>query len=219
MMTQKSFSPRNLLWLASLLLAGSSGGLALDGRALLNEMSAGYRDRAPCVLSFEIRQYYDRDTADYQASVGSFYIAGERMFRVDFVDQEIIYDGEWLWSYDKENWQLIIEPLDPQSSLKFIFDMLFGNWENFRVVSVAAPRAAATVSLGLKSTDDNEFFNAIFLKIERSSKLLQTATYLDFNRLKTVIDFSGPKQIQPAVAEILFDTKRLNKEHLIDLRP
>lgn len=206
-------------FLAYLLLSLPGNALALDGQALLEKMSAGYRDQAPCVLSFEIIQYYDQDTADYQASLGSFYIAGARMFRVDFVDQEIIYDGEWLWSYDKENRQLIIESLDPQSSLKFIFDMLFGNWNNFRVVSVEAPRGAETVSLGLKTTDDNEFFNAIFLKIDRATKRLLTATYLDFNRLKTVIEFSSPKQIQPAVAEILFDTRRLNSSNLIDLRP
>ena len=192
---------------------------AQAGQPLLDRMSARYRALSPCVLSFEIVQYYDRNATDYQSSLGSFYIAGPRKFRVDFIDQELIYDGEWLWSYDRPNGQLIIEALDPQSSLKFIFDMLLGNWENFRVVSVEAPKGGETISLGLKTRDDNDYFNAIFLKIQRESGLLQSATYLDFNRLKTVIEFSDPKRIQTAVAAILFDTQRLNAKELIDLRP
>jgi len=190
-----------------------------EGQPLLDRMSARYRAQTPCVLSFEIVQYYDRNAEDYQSSVGSFYIAGAEQFRVDFIGQEIIYDGQWLWSYDKQNHQVIIEVLDPQSSLKFIFDMLFGNWANFRVVSVEAPKRGETSSLGLKTRDDNDYFNAIFLKIGRESGLLQSATYLDFNNMKTVIQFSTPKGIQAAVAEILFDTKRLEAEELIDLRP
>lgn len=192
---------------------------AQAGPALLDRMSATYKDLSPCVLSFEIVQYYDRNARDYQSSVGSFYIAGPNQFRVDFIDQELIYDGEWLWSYDRPNGQVIIEALDPQSSLKFIFDMLLGHWENFRVVSVEAPKGGETTALGLKTRDENDYFNAIFLKIQRASGLLQSATYLDFKRLKTVIEFSAPKQIQPAVAAILFDTQRLNAKELIDLRP
>lgn len=191
---------------------------AQESEQLLNKMSEQYRGQAPCVISFEIVQYYDRNSDDYQSSVGTFYIAGEQKFRVDFIDQEIIYDGEWLWSYDRPNRQVIIEPLDPQSSLKFIFDMLFGNWENFRVVSVKEMRNDASVSLGLKTRDDNDYFNAIFLKIDRQANILQSATYLDFNNLKTVIKFGRPKRIQPEVAGILFDTKRLETKELIDLR-
>ena len=192
---------------------------APNGQKLLDKMSTRYREQTPCVLAFEIVQYYDRNSADYQSSVGSFYIAGAQQFRVDFIDQEIIYDGQWLWSYDKPNRQVIIEPLDPQSSLKFIFDMLFGNWENFRVVSIEAPKDIETVALGLKTRDNNDYFNAIFLKIGQESSLLQSATYLDFNNLKTVIEFSNPKRIRLAVAAILFDTKRLEAKELIDLRP
>jgi len=217
MMMNRSTKLVLILLVASLFQPGLLA--ALDGQQLLDRMSTRYREQTPCVLSFEIVQYYDRNSADYKSSLGSFYIAGAQKFRVDFIDQEIIYDGEWLWSYDKPNRQVIIEPLDPQSSLKFIFDMLFGNWENFRVVSIEAPKDIETVALGLKTRDNNDYFNAIFLKIGRESKLLQSATYLDFNNLKTVIEFSNPKRIRPTVARILFDTKRLEAKELIDLRP
>ena len=76
---------------------------AQAGQPLLDRMSAHYQTLAPCVLSFEIVRYYDRNATDYQSSLGSFYIAGPRKFRVDFIDQELIYDGEWLWSYDRPN--------------------------------------------------------------------------------------------------------------------
>ena len=191
---------------------------AEKGQALLDSMSARYRALSPCVLGFEIRQYYDRDTADCQTSVGSFYIGGDTRFRVDFIGQEIIYDGQWLWSYDKDNRQVVIEPLDPQSSLKFIFDMLFGNWANFRVVSLKILPGDDEVTLGLKTRDDNDYFNAIFLDIDRASRQLRQATYLDFKQLKTVIRFSPPKTLQPAVRDILFDTGRLETKELIDLR-
>ena len=201
------------------ILADSFNLMALDGQQVLDEMSAAYRQISPCVLGFEIVQYYDSNSMDYQSSKGSFYFAGADMFRVDFIDQEIIYDGQWLWSYDKPNRQVIIEPLDPQSSLTFIFDMLKGNWANFRVVSAQTPARTGQISLGLKTRDNNAYFNAIFLDINPETHLLQNATYLDFNALKTVINFSRPKRIQPAVAEIMFDTQRLENRETIDLRP
>ena len=213
---------RNTGILSVILMGILFNGLPLqaeDGQEMLNAMSQNYRAIAPCVLSFTIIQYDDAESEDYQSSEGSFYLGGANSFRVDFVDQEIIYDGKWLWSYDRQNRQVIIEPIDPQSSLKFVFDMLFGNWENFRVLSVAAARNPNLKNLNLDTVDDNAYFNSITLEINVKSRELQQATYLDFNQTMTVIRFTSPRKLNQKVAELLFDTKRMETKELIDLRP
>jgi outer membrane lipoprotein-sorting protein len=192
---------------------------AENGQTLLAEMSANYRSLTPCVLSFQIVQYYDANSEDFQSSEGVFYLGAENSFRVDFVDQEIIYDGEWLWSFDKTNQQVIIEPIDPQSSLKFVFDMLFGNWQNFKILSMESTAHSNRVDLQLDTVDENAYFNAIRLQVNQKSKQLHSATYLDFNQAKTIIHFTAPRRLNPKVAKLLFDTKRMETKELIDLRP
>ncbi len=192
---------------------------AEDDQALLNEISANYRRMTPCVLSFEIIQYYDANSEDYQSSEGSFHIGSANSFRVDFVDQEIIFDGKWLWSFDKQNGQVIIEQIDPQSSLKFIFDMLFGNWINFKVLSEDELSNPNMKILSLDTVDDNAYFNSIKLEVNVQTREFRSATYLDFNNVKTIIRFTSPRKLNPKVAEILFDTERMEAKELIDLRP
>ncbi|MBU4445037.1 outer membrane lipoprotein carrier protein LolA [bacterium] len=193
-----------------------AGDTQLDRRRL-SDMSHHYLSRAPFALDFEIIQYIDE--GNYQSLIGTFYMTGRDSFRADIMDQEIIFDGDWLWSWDKETDQVIVEPLDPQSSLKFIFDMLRGNWESFIVNSVTSSQKDSALTLELMTADENSFFKIILLHLNPETNRLLSAVYIDFRDGKTEIWFTKPQTIDKKIAWQLFDTRRFESGELIDLRP
>jgi outer membrane lipoprotein-sorting protein len=79
---------------------------------LLEQLSGSYLAMIPFKLDFELINYLDQE--NYQSAAGSYFMTSDNRFRVDFAEQEVIFDGQWLWSYDRTNDQVIIEPLDPQ---------------------------------------------------------------------------------------------------------
>jgi len=168
-------------------------------RRLLEQLSDYYYAKTPLVLTFEIIQYFDEAT--------------------DFIDQEIIFDGEWLWSWDQENDQVVVETLDPQSSLKFIFDMLHGNWESFIIDRMDSNQTDSLVVMELRTADENAFFQTIHLNINPITKELLSADYLDYKDGKTEIRFSSPEQLDKESGQTFFDTKRYENKEIIDLRP
>ncbi|MCG2715810.1 MAG: outer membrane lipoprotein carrier protein LolA [Candidatus Marinimicrobia bacterium] len=193
-----------------------AGDTQLDRRRL-SDMSHHYLSRAPFALDFEIIQYIDE--GNYQSLIGTFYMTGRDSFRADIMDQEIIFDGDWLWSWDKETDQVIVEPLDLQSSLKFIFDMLRGNWESFIVNSVTPSQKDSALTLELVTADENSFFKIILLHLNPETNRLLSAVYIDFRDGKTEIRFTKPQTIDKKIAWQLFDTRRFESGELIDLRP
>jgi outer membrane lipoprotein-sorting protein len=186
-------------------------------RQLLEHLSDYYYAKTPLVLTFEIIQYFDE--ADSQSLIGTFYMSSEDKFRTDFIDQEIIFDGEWLWSWDQENDQVVVETLDPQSSLKFIFDMLHGNWESFIIDRMDSNQTDSLVVMELRTADENAFFQTIHLNINPITKELLSADYLDYKDGKTQIRFSSPEQLDKESGQTFFDTKRYENKEIIDLRP
>jgi len=194
----------------------TAGDTQLDRRRL-SDMSHHYLSRAPLALDFEIIQYIDE--GNYQSLIGTFYMTGRDSFRADIMDQEIIFDGNWLWSWDKETGQAIVEPLDPQSSLKFIFDMLRGNWESFIVNSVTSAQKDSALTLEILTVDENSFFKTIRLHMSPVTNRLLSAVYIDFRDGKTDIRFTEPQTIDKKAARRLFDTQRFESGELIDLRP
>ena len=193
-----------------------AGDTQLDRRRL-SDMSHHYLSCAPFALDFEIIQYIDEE--NYQPLIGTFYMTGRDSFRADIMDQEIIYDGDWLWSWDKETDQVIVEPLDTQSSLKFIFDMLRGNWESFIVKSVTPSQKDSALTLELMTADENSFLKTINLNMNPITHNILSAFYIDFKNGKTEIRFTKPQTIDEKAARQLFDIRRFESGELIDLRP
>jgi len=186
-------------------------------RQLLEQLSDYYYAKTPLVLTFEIIQYFDE--ADSQSLIGTFYMSSDDKFRTDFIDQEIIFDGEWLWSWDQENDQVVVETLDPQSSLKFIFDMLRGNWESFIIDRMDSNQTDSLTVTELRTADENAFFKIIHLNINTVTKELLSADYLDYKDGKTEIRFSSPEQLDKESGQTFFDIKRYENKEIIDLRP
>jgi len=184
---------------------------------LLEQLSSCYLKIIPFKLNFELINY--RDPENYQALTGTYYMANGNQFRVDFAEQEIIFDGQWLWSYDQTNKQVVVETLDPHSSLTFIFNLLSGNYQSFKAEVAKSSKKDSLIVVELQTVDENQYFKKIHLMIERTSTQLKAVVYYDFQNQKTELRLAKPEKIESAAAATLFDTQQFGSEEIIDLRP
>lgn len=184
---------------------------------LLGQLSASYLAMIPFKLDFELINYHDQ--RHYQSLTGTYFMANINQFRIDFADQEIIFDGQWLWSYDPNNDQVVVETLDPQSSLTFVFNLLSGNRQAFAATLKKKSKQESLRIIELKSADENCYFKKIFLTIEADYPRLKSAIYYDFKDLKTELQLAKPARIESAEAATLFDPQQFDGKEIIDLRP
>jgi len=188
-----------------------------SAKELLEQLSNCYLKIIPFRLNFELINYCDQE--NYQALIGTYYMANVNQFRVDFAEQEIIFDGQWLWSYDRTNNQVVIETLDPQSSLTFIFNLLSGNYQSFKADLTKSNEKDSLIVVELQTADENQYFQKIYLMIERISTQLKSVIYYDFQDLKSELQLAKPEKIEPAEAATLFNTQQFGSKEIIDLRP
>jgi len=186
-------------------------------KELLEQLSNCYLKIIPFKLDFELINY--RDQENYQSLIGTYYMANVNQFRVDFAEQEIIFDGQWLWSYDQTNNQVVVETLDPQSSLTFIFNLLSGNYQSFKAEITKSNKKDSLIVVELQTANENQYFKKIYLMIEQISIQLKSVIYYDFQDLKTELRLAKPEKIEPAEAATLFDTQQFGSKEIIDLRP
>jgi outer membrane lipoprotein-sorting protein len=186
-------------------------------KELLEQLASCYQKIIPFKLDFELINY--RDQENYQSLVGTYYMANVNQFRVDFAEQEIIFDGQWLWSYDQTNNQVVVETLDPQSSLTFIFNLLNGNYQSFKAEITKSNKKDSLIVVELQTADENKYFKKIYLMIERISIQLKSVIYYDFQDLKTELKLAVPERIETSEAATLFDTQQFGSKEIIDLRP
>lgn len=174
-----------------------------------------YTDRIPFAIDFDITEIYD--SSAYQSFAGTFYLGTDQKFRVDYTDQVILYDGQWLWSLDRANDQVVLEELDPESSLKFMFDLLHGRWEQFDIEGLAGVSADSLPVIRLKTRNENDFFQLIRLKIDPAQRRIVATEYEDFRGQLTRMSFTQPQRINKP--EEVFNQQIFLGKELIDLRP
>jgi len=186
-------------------------------KELLEQLSSSYLQLVPFKLNFELINY--RDQENYQSLIGTYYMANVNQFRVDFAEQEIIFDGQWLWSHDRTNNQVVVETLDPQSSLTLIFNLLNGNYQTFKAEVTKSSKKDSLIVVELQTANENQYFKKIGLVIERINIQLKSVIYYDFQNLKNELRLTKPAKIESAAAATLFDTRQFGSKEIIDLRP
>ncbi len=185
---------------------------------ILNKISNNYQSKLPFQLEFNIIQEFNGNDS-VQEMTGVFYLTNEDTFRVEFPGQEILYDGKWLWSLDMSADQLVVEEFNPQSNLKFIYDIINGNWDEFVVDSISEFDITANVAeINLKTRSENNFFKYIILKVDTLSNVIIEANYVDFQQNNISIVFKNFALI--AISDsAFFKVKDFGNKELIDLRP
>ncbi len=186
------------------------------GDSLLQQLTDNYLLKTPFQISFDIEQQLVGEENKLEYS-GEFYLHSKNCFLMNFSNQEILYDGEWLWSYEKLRDEVIVEEFDPSSSLKLIYDIFHGNWTDFSVINVEH-KCDSIARILLKSTDNYSFFKSIELNVNTQKSEVLEASYIDFQDNSTDIIFNQNIQISKNDS-VLFKIKEINKDKLIDLRP
>jgi len=181
----------------------------------LERLHQNYRKSIPFRVDFTITQILKLN-GDSIESLASFYLGKNEKFKTDFPEQEILFDGKWLWSLDKQTDEVVVEEFEPSSSLKFLFDILHGNWENFFIDKILESKDGFK-EVQLRTRDENDFFRAIVLLIDTRSNLICRANYMDFQGNRTEIRFEKFDKLTNK-SEALFNTDRFKGKELIDLR-
>jgi outer membrane lipoprotein-sorting protein len=184
---------------------------------LLLATKSYYMSKAPFKIHIDMQQIQKSvDATKY--STGTFYLAKGNRYRMNFPNQEVLYDGKWLWSWDKKDNQVVVEEYSPQSSLKLLHDILYGNWDQFTVTNQYPDTLNRLTAVHLKTKDDNQYFKKIVVKVEPDSNQVQFAEYWDFKDNHTIMFFGILKPATP-VDTLLFRIDSFSGKELIDLRP
>ncbi len=188
------------------------------GNRILNKISNNYQSKLPFQLEFNIIQGFN-DNDSVQEMTGIFYLSNDSCFRVKFPKQEILYDGKWLWSLDESSEQVVVEEFNPQSSLKFLYDIVNGNWDEFVVNNIFTFDSMSNVAeVRLSTQNENNFFKSIVIKIDTLSNVIKEANYIDFQQNNISIGFKNFAPISFSDS-LLFKVKDFGNKELIDLRP
>jgi len=155
------------------------------------------------------------NSKNYTENSGTFCLGPKERFRVVFPEQEIVWDGDWLWTRDHTNHQVIVEEFNPRSSLKFICDILNGSLSDYKIVKTDSQ--AGYTLIDLKPKEENGYIRSMRLKIDNTIKEVRSANYQDFQNNTISIEFDTLTGLNPADSS-LFRIDLKKSEELIDLR-
>lgn len=196
-----------------LLLAGFIR--ADEPQQILNNVSEVYVNNIPFNLRFSV-QSRDKNDNLLSAVEGDFIINSQKGFRVNYPQEEILYDGQWLWTHNKATNQLIVEEFDPTSSLTLIYDVINGNINKYEIMKYDKQNKYRNIFL--KPEGENNFFKRIKLVVPQDTTLIDHLEYIDFQDNQILINFL---RIQDTTItdSSFYELKDLKDKELIDLRP
>ncbi|MCF7740590.1 MAG: outer membrane lipoprotein carrier protein LolA [Candidatus Marinimicrobia bacterium] len=182
---------------------------------ILNKVSKVYVNIIPFNLRFSV-QSWDKNDNLLSAVEGDFLINSQKGFRVNYPQEEILYDGQWLWTHNKATNQLIVEEFDPTSSLTLIYDVINGNINNYEIMKYDQQNKYRNIFL--KPEGENNFFKQIKLVVPQDTILIDHLEYIDFQDNQILINFL---RIQDTTItdSSFYELKDLKDKELIDLRP
>lgn len=187
-------------------------------KTLLDSLTKHYLSSVPFQVTIIIHQKTSGQEK-VQETNGTFILGSNDRFRVEFPDQSMIFDGKWLWSVDKTNNQIVVEEFNPKSSVKFIYDMIKGDWSGFSITGTSAVKSAENLTeIRLIPKDKNAFFKSITLTINEKTGRLQKASCQDFQKNRLTIRIENESPCSQSEKE-LFRTDHFQTKQLIDLRP
>ncbi len=189
-----------------------------EEKMILDRISNKCLSKLPLQVEFDIIQKFNGQDQPQEIS-GVFYLSSDSSFRVKFPNQEILYDGKWLWSLDKSADQVVVEEFNTQSSLKFLYDIVNGNWGKFVVDNISIFNSTANIAeINLRTQDENNFFKYIVLKVDTLLNVIKEANCVDFQQNNISIVFKNFVPIAYSDS-LLFKDEDFNNKELIDLRP
>lgn len=206
--------PIILFYISFSLLLTNFGRIFGQSSNLLDSVTARYQSQIPFKLTIEI--YYLKDNQQDMIK-GQFYLGENNCFKMIFPEQEIHYDGNWLWSYDKLNNQVIVEQFQPTTAFRIIYELLNGNYKNFKIAKVEKIKSKNLwTRITFVSSDKDALFKTLSLVLDDSSKSIIQAEYVDFQNQKWRIKFGKAEKVEGVNFKKFTPPSDIE---LIDLRP
>jgi len=183
---------------------------------LLKKIGNYYQSAVPFKIGFTVHLAMPNNPNQSKYN-GVFYLGSNNRFRVNQSGEEIVYNGQWLWTYDKNNQQVIVEEFNPRSSLKLIWDILSGSLDGYQISKSERPKGQLA-TIELKPSSNDGYIRSLQMKIDCDRGKLVSAEYYDFQNNLVRIEFDTLVTLRQADTS-LFKIKLNEGDELIDLRP
>ncbi len=206
---------RNIcLYLPFLILLNGSSLFAQNQKTeILSEIAAQYRQMIPFQITFSV-QPVKNETSNPVS--GLFKMGKGNRFAVIFPDQEILYDGKWLWSHDRSTQQVVVEDIRPATSLQTIYDLLNGSFADFKISRITRDKKNSDLqNILLSNQSKNALFKTMTVQVNITTHTIHQVEYLDFQNNTWRIKFGMP---QPLEAADSLQLKLSPQTEVIDLR-
>ena len=174
------------------------------------------------IVSFEldfVLTQHGSSNEELQVVNGKFYCGSDSQFRVDFPGEQIIYDGQWLWTWNTETNQVVVEEFDFESRSNFLFNVLMGRFEDFKNISISSDELdESLVCIHLKALNENNYIQTVIVKADTNRNEIKSVEYYDFLMNHYTITLLNLNSISSSES-LLFTIENINEKEVIDLRP
>ena len=207
---------RLILTIAALVVL-TNGQLAISQNAneILERVQKKYDSYSAICAQF--KQTFHWELADETQIVeGQLCVKNGKKFRIETKDQEIVSDGETIWTINNINQQVIINTAENnENDNPFLKNFIRKYIDNYTASIVA--KEGEIVTLILKSRSDNEFYPTINLWINQKQSFLSKIQQIDINENSTTYEILSLDE-KAEIEESSFKYKKVEGFELIDLR-
>lgn len=185
-------------------------------QVILKKVAHCYQSAVPFKIGFTVKLIMPNN-ANLSKYSGIFFLGPNNQFRVSQTEEEIVYDGQWLWTYDKINRQVIVEEFNPRSSLKLIWDILSGSFDGYQI-SKSEYQNGLLAIIELKPSSKDGYIRSLQMKIDCERGRVVSAEYRDFQ--DNLVNIELDTLIALGRSDTgLFKINLNEGDELIDLRP
>jgi len=187
---------------------------AVSADSLKVALKARYAAGLPYQLTFRISEGSEQGRPG-AVTEGSFSRARDGRCRIELPDQRILFDGQWLWSYDRVTRQLIVEPFVRGSALDVVMELLEGRWETFNLVAQENDQETGWRQFRLRPAAPPDWIEAVIVATDRTGCVRRVQIH-DARTTLTRFDLTCPQPSDTSAAD--FDPRLWPVDELIDLR-
>lgn len=212
------FKNNLFVFIAALFFLTSKNSGELQSELIFDRILEKYLSIVSFELDFVLTQH-GSSNEELQVVNGKFYCSSDSKFRLDFPGERIIYDGQWLWTWNTETNQVVVEEFDFESRSNFLFNVLRGRFEDFKNTSISSDELdESLVCIHLKALNENNYIQTVIVKADTNRNEIKSVEYYDFLMNHYTITLLNLNSISSSES-LLFTIENINEKEVIDLRP
>lgn len=155
---------------------------AVNAKEIIKKVKKSYQELHSLKADFE--QVYVWELAgETQKLVGTLYLKSGNQYRIETDNQIIVTDGKTVWTYSKENDQVIIDLLSNSEENPLPKDLLFRYSEEYSPHLIGEEKidGKRTYALNLIPKDEDAFVKSMKIWVDASNWLTVKIQQIDIN--------------------------------------